>query len=72
MELSHDVWDIGDEVDSDTRADRHVRRGRRHVARSATNHFLKEFRDSMRDVRGSLRENWLRPKSGVDSKEFTF
>ena len=72
VELSHDVWDVGDEVDGDTRADRHVRRSRRHVARSATNHFLKEFRDSMRDVRGSLRENWLRPKSGVDSKEFTF
>ena len=42
------------------------RRSRRQVARSATQMFLREFRDSMRDVRGSLRENWLRPKSSSD------
>ena len=42
------------------------RRSRRQVARSATQMFLREFRDSMRDVRGSLRENWLRPKSSTD------
>ena len=41
------------------------RRSRRQVARSATQMFLREFRDSMRDVRGSLRENWLRPKSST-------
>ena len=43
-----------------------ARRSRRAVARSATQTFLKEFRESVRDVRGSLRDNWLRPKSSSD------
>ena len=42
------------------------RTSRRQEARSGTQLFLREFRDSMRDVRGSLRENWLRPKSSTD------
>ena len=59
-ELSHqDVLpDSGeDEVDS---------RKRRHVARAATHQFISEFRESIRDIRGSFRENWLRPKTAAD------
>lgn len=62
MELSHDIEGL-DEDDVDTG----VRKSRRQVARSATHHFLKEFRDSMRDVRGSFREQWMRPKSVPDN-----
>ena len=43
-----------------------VRKSRRQVARAATHHFLRDFRESMRDVRGSLREQWMRPKSSSD------
>jgi len=40
------------------------RKSRTKVARSATHHFMKELRDSVRDVRGSIRANIkIRPKS---------
>ena len=41
-----------------------VRKSRTKVARSATHHFMKELRESVRDVRGSIRDNIKnRPKS---------
>ena len=41
-----------------------MRKSRTKVARSATHHFMKEIRESVRDVRGSIRANMKnRPKS---------
>ena len=41
-----------------------MRNSRTKVARSATHHFMKEIRESVRDVRGSIRANMKnRPKS---------
>ena len=62
-DLSHqnvlpDVFD-SDETDA-------AMKSRRHVARAATHQFLSEFRESFRDIRGSFRENWLRPRSVTD------
>ena len=61
-DLSHDVLpDVfeADETDS-------AMKSRRHVARAATHHFISEFRESFRDIRGSFRENWLRPRLNTD------
>ena len=44
-------------------------KSRRDVARTATNHFISEFRESFRDIRGSFRENWLRPRSLADGTD---
>ena len=58
VDLSHDALQAdygGDDVDTS--------RKRRHVARAATHQFISEFRDSIRDIRGSFRDNWLRHKS---------
>ena len=41
-------------------------KSRRGVARAATSHFISEFRESFRDIRGSFRENWMRSRSNTD------
>ena len=61
VELSHDTVSpqLGeDQLDTAKK--------RRHVARAATNQFISEFRESIRDIRGSFRDNWLRHKSLLD------
>ena len=66
IELTEDVDDESvDDVDSVDRNRKH----RHQVKRSVTHahQFLKEFRDSMRDVRGSLKDSLLRPRTGTQS-----
>ena len=61
-DLSHDNVLPGFEADETDAA----MKSRRQVARAATQHFISEFRESFRDIRGSFRENWLRPRSNTD------